>query len=790
MELRKMTCIITGAGGALGRQVVSAVLSKGATVVSILRGTSSTLTSIESNYYSIECDLADGQSVNEIFHAIIERTGRIDVLINIAGGYQGGQTLEETSMDDWKTMLAVNFITTLNTCKAVLTIMKSQDFGRIINIGGSSGEEGMALASPYAVSKAAVHALTKSIAKETSDLNINALVLVPGTIDTPQNRQDMPEADWEKWIKPTAIANQITLLLETDKFDPEAVMLYLKAEPEASPSKESEILSVFDHVDQEESPKEEEATLPPTEEGAALPDKEPSPEPSQPVDDASPAPELESPEVLPESATPEDSGEPEPSQPPDHAPPAPEPETPEVPENDPPEDSVEPEPSISPDKASFSMVTYLKTRGLHKPALEMLDMLLEKGEDKDRVLELREEIEQSFGGGEKPIAEKEDENAPIEENIHEDPQSSSPDLKPKFFYKTTITDKSNPNPDKGTQKDKLGNQQGEEVESEPSDPLPELEIKEEDPMEKDKPVEMETTATKETRVEKDQEDQKRVIPGGKKTKISSTLLTLIILLALVSALAIQDRVSPDSSLATAVVNKILDFKNSESVDLTRPIQSRIQSAVMAGFVDTLKKKLPPSSVPVETPDGDTLIELSQMSDTTNPSQALANEIVMDTTQFDTATWEIPAVQETFSKEPVSPEDTGAVMEATEIRPIKEKEPEEKPRLAQEFFDEGLYQEAAQAWYREKKSAIVTGQYTITLEYVCMDSTVRSAHKVVKESNEFFVLPKTINSRNCYIVCLGEYPDWATAKAALLEVPAWFVESGAKPTVRLLARLLK
>ncbi len=756
MELREMTCIITGAGGAVGRQVVETVLSSGATVVSILHGTTTTLTSIEPNYYSIEGDLTDGQCVNNIFTAVIEQTGRIDVLINVAGGFRGGQPLEETTMEDWKAMLAVNFISTLNTCRGVLSKMKDQGFGRIINIGSSPGENGMALASPYAVSKAAVHVLTKSIAKETKDLNINALVLVPGTIDTPQNRQDMPDADWDQWLKPVEIANQITQLLETDKFDRDGVMLYLNAEPESPGKKDPEILSVFDHLDDAESPKGEDATLAQEEESDQLIGEVPQPGQikTEPSHDE---PQLGSEPVLKEG-----------------------------PVEDIPENLRDLKTSISSDKASFSMVTYLKTRGLHQKALEMLDKLLEKGDHEARILKLKQEIEKNLGkegkrssgngGGNLEEAMKD----PIPSETGSGPSPS----RPKLFQKTEAPDEDISDPSNESLKEELMEQSSEDTELSEPDSGGEVEKK--------KVVEM-NPADK-----KNQVDLKSFIPTKKKKKPSSTLITLLIILFIVSGLAIQDWVSPESSLVSRMVSFILNSQTSESVKLPSPNQSIKQTTVIAGFIDTLSEKdegvaIPEPPFDEEKPGTAAIIKASQKPDSADTTQQKLVQITdfeMDTTQFDTAVWISPQVPEDSVDELVPLEDTAQVSQDTAAVFLEVEVITEIPPLSQDYFARGLFHKAAQAWYSEKKAAIVPGRHTIVLEYVCMDSTIRNAHKALDQSAELFILPKTINSRSCYIVCLGEYPDLETAKAQLSDVPSWFTENEAKPTVRLLIELLQ
>lgn len=708
---------------------------------------------MEPNYYSIEGDLTDGQCVNNIFTAVIEQTGRIDVLINVAGGFRGGQTLEETTMEDWKAMLAVNFITTLNTCRGVLSKMKDQGFGRIINIGGSPGENGMALASPYAVSKAAVHVLTKSIAKETKDLNINALVLVPGTIDTPQNRQDMPDDDWDQWVKPVEIANQITQLLETDKFDTDGAMLYLKAEPEISGKKEAEILSVFDHLDDAESPMGEDTTLAQEEESDQLIGEAPVPTQAK-TEPAHDEPQLGSEPVVEEG-----------------------------PVKDIQENLSDQETSISSDKASFSMVTYLKTRGLHQKALEMLDKLLEKGDDEARILKLKQEIEKNLGRGNLEEA--------MQDPILSETGSGPPPSRPKLFQKTEAPEEDISDPANESLKEKLMEQNSEDTELSEPDSGDEVKKKEVEKMTAEQPAEM-SPADK-----KDKEDLKSFLPNKKKKRPSSRLITLLIILFIVSGLAIQDWVSPDSSLVSRMVSFFLNSQTSESVKLPPPNQSVKQTTITAGFIDTLsdqdkKVALPQPSSDEEKPVTAAIANASQKPDSADTTQQKLVQITdfeMDTTQFDTAVWIPPQEPEDSMDELVPQEDSAQVSPDTEAVFIEE-EITEIPALSQDYFARGLFHKAAQAWYSEKKAAIVPGRHTIVLEYVCMDSTIRNAHKALNQSDELFILPKTINSRSCYIVCLGEYPDRETAKAQLSEIPSWFTENEAKPTVRLLIELLQ
>ena len=113
--------------------------------------------------------------------------------------------------DEWNYMYNTNFMTTLNCCQQILPKMRRCGWGRIVNMGAQAAVNGMPLSGPYCTSKAAVHMLTKIIALENGNgLTCNALL--PGIIDTPANRNKMPEADHGNWVKLNKIAERIRVL--------------------------------------------------------------------------------------------------------------------------------------------------------------------------------------------------------------------------------------------------------------------------------------------------------------------------------------------------------------------------------------------------------------------------------------------------------------------------------------------------------------------------------------------------------------------------------------------------
>ena len=95
--------------------------------------------------------------------------------------------------------------------------MKKAGFGRIVNFGSAAAEKGMAAAVPYTVSKAAVMALTKTIAREEEEHWITCNAIVPTIIDTPQNRASMADADFSAWTSPGAIAETIIDIVNSDR---------------------------------------------------------------------------------------------------------------------------------------------------------------------------------------------------------------------------------------------------------------------------------------------------------------------------------------------------------------------------------------------------------------------------------------------------------------------------------------------------------------------------------------------------------------------------------------------
>jgi NAD(P)-dependent dehydrogenase (short-subunit alcohol dehydrogenase family) len=142
----------------------------------------------------------------------IGRFGRIDVLCNLAGAFRMGSPVHETSAEDWNFLVDVNARSLLNTARAVVPRMLAAGGGRIVNVGAYAAQKGAANMGAYVASKSAVIRLTEAMAAELRSHNINVNCVLPTTLDTPENRAAMPQADPRRWVAPEDLAEAIAFL--------------------------------------------------------------------------------------------------------------------------------------------------------------------------------------------------------------------------------------------------------------------------------------------------------------------------------------------------------------------------------------------------------------------------------------------------------------------------------------------------------------------------------------------------------------------------------------------------
>jgi NAD(P)-dependent dehydrogenase (short-subunit alcohol dehydrogenase family) len=211
--------IVTGGTGALGQAVVKRLLAAGARVAVPFRRESewSALRAAHTSslLWGHRADIAEPREAQAFLEAALGFLGSLDGLACVAGGYAGGGTLETAPHDEWDRMLQVNLATTHGACRAALPRLLEAR-GAIVTVSARAVASGGGGAAAYAVSKAAVEALTRAIAAENRDRGVRANCVAPGTLDTPANRAAMPEADFSKWTRPDAVAEVVLFLLSAD----------------------------------------------------------------------------------------------------------------------------------------------------------------------------------------------------------------------------------------------------------------------------------------------------------------------------------------------------------------------------------------------------------------------------------------------------------------------------------------------------------------------------------------------------------------------------------------------
>ncbi|BFI97370.1 MAG: SDR family oxidoreductase [Rhodanobacter sp.] len=209
MRLDKRRIVVTGAFGALGAAVVQAVLDAGAQVAAIDRV--SVPASLEAAHGFGGVDLADPSEAKHAIDAAAETLGGIDALVNIAGAFRW-ETLANGDLDTWDLLYRINLRTAVAASKAVLPYLPDGR-GRIVSIGANSALKAGAGVGAYTASKAGVMRLTEALAEELKPRGITVNALLPSIIDTPPNRADMPDADFDRWVKPGQLADVIVFLL-------------------------------------------------------------------------------------------------------------------------------------------------------------------------------------------------------------------------------------------------------------------------------------------------------------------------------------------------------------------------------------------------------------------------------------------------------------------------------------------------------------------------------------------------------------------------------------------------
>ncbi len=207
--------LITGAAGNLGQATVQKFLSESHRVIAAVTPGKENRFEVQGNLVTVEADLTDEISVNAMVNNAISRYGSIDAALLLVGGWAGG-TIFNTDGKALKKMYSLNFETAYYVARPVFQQMMRQPAGgRIVFIGARpalQAKDGRTSLG-YGLSKSLVFKLAEYLNEEGASKNVVSSVVVPSTIDTPPNRAAMPNADFNSWVKPEAIADVMSFLV-------------------------------------------------------------------------------------------------------------------------------------------------------------------------------------------------------------------------------------------------------------------------------------------------------------------------------------------------------------------------------------------------------------------------------------------------------------------------------------------------------------------------------------------------------------------------------------------------
>ncbi len=210
MRLKDKVALVTGGARGIGQAIAMTFAKEGADIVvadvnlEIARKTASEIEGLGRKALALEMDVTNYDLVEEVINKILDKMGKVDILINNAGITKDNLVLR-MSQAEWDAVINVNLKGTFNCIKAVSRPMVKQRSGRIISIASIIGLMGNPGQANYAASKAGIIALTKTIAKELASRNINANAVAPGFIQTEMTAK-LPEDIKKKMLEAIPLA--------------------------------------------------------------------------------------------------------------------------------------------------------------------------------------------------------------------------------------------------------------------------------------------------------------------------------------------------------------------------------------------------------------------------------------------------------------------------------------------------------------------------------------------------------------------------------------------------------
>ena len=222
MTKQNRNVLITGGTGILGSAVTKAYLAQGDTVAVTylfddeVERFKEFNPELGENLPFLFANVTEEAEVRKTIQEFLSRFGRLDVLVNIVGGFIGGIPTAELETERWDFMMDLNLKSVFLCCKTAIPHMTAQGYGKIVNVSARAGLKGEAGLSAYCVSKGGVRTLTESLAAEVMDSGVNVNAIMPSIMDTPMNREAMPDEEHDRWVAPADVAKVICFLTSDD----------------------------------------------------------------------------------------------------------------------------------------------------------------------------------------------------------------------------------------------------------------------------------------------------------------------------------------------------------------------------------------------------------------------------------------------------------------------------------------------------------------------------------------------------------------------------------------------
>ena len=203
------TVLVTGACGIVGTALWQALTRAGYNVIGVDMANELPFDNAKVDFRG-GIDLANEAAVTGLAETLKQEGYALNGLVNIAGGFVWEEALSGDS-STWTRMFQINLMTALNTCKAMAPLLTNP--GAIINIGAAAADKASAGMGAYTASKSAVIKLSEALNEELRANGVRVNVISPTIVDTPTNRNDMPDAAFDDWVSPAQIADLTAFLL-------------------------------------------------------------------------------------------------------------------------------------------------------------------------------------------------------------------------------------------------------------------------------------------------------------------------------------------------------------------------------------------------------------------------------------------------------------------------------------------------------------------------------------------------------------------------------------------------